>query len=458
MGKPSFGDLVKSARKELGPDKTQEWLAKAADYSTAMISKIEAGARVPVAERARELARVLGQSEDAFAEAAARAAAPAKGAAAAVSATKLTQENRRRVRALEEANQTLEVRLRAAALEYDKEVALNRTAVIEPFLSYCGSIKDLPQSVFARAETKSDDAATSSQTVHNRVRTTTAALMWSVLSGASEGAMAGLGLGAATGAGLYTAVASFATASTGTAIASLSGASATSATLAWLGGGALSAGGAGIAGGIAVLSTVVIAPVVVGVGVMLAAKGGQMLAKQQEAKAALDLAEEDLEHNEIVVSRFEKRVTQLSFAFSQLRTVGSRQLAVLGIEGDVSISSGAETLGAGSAQSTATRSTAFAGGATSLLVWGELGPDRQRAVSELARLCTAMLATGTLPILPTLESVEEPDSSDTTDRESEDSKQVREQGSRRFRIDALSPELNEYIDYSIWSLRDVVIS
>ncbi|ULH17679.1 hypothetical protein MF271_19905 (plasmid) [Deinococcus sp. KNUC1210] len=50
--------------------------------------------------------------------------------------------------------------------------------------------------------------------------------------------------GAATGAGVMSAVGVLGAASTGTAIASLSGAAANSALLAWLGGGSLAAGGA----------------------------------------------------------------------------------------------------------------------------------------------------------------------------------------------------------------------
>lgn len=73
----------------------------------------------------------------------------------------------------------------------------------------------------------------------------------------------GLGLGATTAIGSWTAVSMLGTASTGTPIAILHGAAATKATLAWFGGGSLVSGGAGMAGGTIALGGVVLLPMVV---------------------------------------------------------------------------------------------------------------------------------------------------------------------------------------------------
>ena len=90
----------------------------------------------------------------------------------------------------------------------------------------------------------------------------------SMVGGVASGAMAG----AITAFGAYSAVGTFATASTGTAIASLSGAAATNATLAFLGGGAASAGGLGVAGGSAVLGSLAVAPALAVLGIVVGAK------------------------------------------------------------------------------------------------------------------------------------------------------------------------------------------
>ncbi len=102
-------------------------------------------------------------------------------------------------------------------------------------------------------------------------------LQTGLLTGASAGALAGLGA--------YGSVGLFASASTGTAISTLSGIAAQNATLAWLGGGSLAAGGFGIAGGTLVLGGIVTAPALAIAGFHMAGKGEEALTKAHEYAA-----------------------------------------------------------------------------------------------------------------------------------------------------------------------------
>lgn len=78
--------------------------------------------------------------------------------------------------------------------------------------------------------------------------------------------MAGLGVGAASAAGVFSAMAAFGTASTGTAIAALHGGAVYTATLAALGGGSVAAGGLGMTGGMIVLGATGAFPAIAAVG------------------------------------------------------------------------------------------------------------------------------------------------------------------------------------------------
>lgn len=77
---------------------------------------------------------------------------------------------------------------------------------------------------------------------------------------------AGLGVGAASAAGVFSAMAAFGTASTGTAIAALHGGAVYTATLAALGGGSVAAGGLGMTGGMIVLGATGAFPAIAAVG------------------------------------------------------------------------------------------------------------------------------------------------------------------------------------------------
>ena len=164
-----------------------------------------------------------------------------------------------------------------------------------------------------------------------------------LLSGATSGALAGLGA--------YGSVGLLATASTGTAIASLSGAAATNATLAWLGGGSLAAGGLGMAGGTAVLGGFVAGPAIAITGLMMASKAEEALTKARAYEAEVDKkiaemkemsavldglqanAKEMMNTLERLIPFFEKSASNLSDkseeSFTRLLTVGKALKTVL---------------------------------------------------------------------------------------------------------------------------------
>lgn len=125
----------------------------------------------------------------------------------------------------------------------------------------------------------SEDIKEMQQGVNNSLQ-----LQTGLLTGASAGALAGLGA--------YGSVGLLASASTGTAISTLSGIAAQNATLAWLGGGSLAAGGFGVAGGTLVLGGIVTAPALAIAGFHMAGKGEEALTKAQEyaAKAESNMA------------------------------------------------------------------------------------------------------------------------------------------------------------------------
>lgn len=100
-----------------------------------------------------------------------------------------------------------------------------------------------------------------------------------------NGVLSGATAGALTGLGAYGSVGLLASASTGTAISTLSGAAAKSATLAWLGGGSLATGGLGMAGGTLILGGIVTGPALAITGLHLAGKGEKALTQARETEA-----------------------------------------------------------------------------------------------------------------------------------------------------------------------------
>jgi len=131
-----------------------------------------------------------------------------------------------------------------------------------------------------------------------------------LLSGATSGALAGLGA--------YGSVGLLASASTGTAIASLSGAAATNATLAWLGGGALSAGGLGMAGGTAILGGFVAGPAIAITGFMMASKAEEALTKARAYEADVDEKIAEIEGMQLILQGLQANTKEMTRTLLQL--------------------------------------------------------------------------------------------------------------------------------------------
>jgi hypothetical protein len=131
-----------------------------------------------------------------------------------------------------------------------------------------------------------------------------------LLSGATSGALAGLGA--------YGSVGMLASASTGTAIASLSGAAATNATLAWLGGGALSAGGLGMAGGTAILGGFVAGPAIAITGFMMASKAEEALTKARAYEADVDEKIAEIKGMQLILKGLQANTKEMTRTLQQL--------------------------------------------------------------------------------------------------------------------------------------------
>lgn len=131
-----------------------------------------------------------------------------------------------------------------------------------------------------------------------------------LLSGATSGALAGLGA--------YGSVGLLASASTGTAIASLSGAAATNATLAWLGGGALSAGGLGMAGGTAILGGFVAGPALAITGLMMASKAEEALTKARAYEANVDEKIAEIEGMQLILQGLQANAKEMTCTLKKL--------------------------------------------------------------------------------------------------------------------------------------------
>ncbi len=99
-----------------------------------------------------------------------------------------------------------------------------------------------------------------------------------------------LGTGALVGIAAYGGAMMFGHASTGTAIAALHGAAKTNATLAWFGKGSLKSGGFGMLGGKLAIAGIVVAPILIVGGVIVAAKSKEKLAEAKKAYAEAEQA------------------------------------------------------------------------------------------------------------------------------------------------------------------------
>src|SRR4051812_43869143 len=125
--KPSLGRLMKAGRLEATPPLTQEGLAKQVGYTTAMISKIEAGTRTPPPDRVRAIAAALGQDEEEFLAAATRPSTIGGNVGAVGDAVRLAQENSARGKEIKRAVAELTQKVEAAAKAYDDEVGKCRS-------------------------------------------------------------------------------------------------------------------------------------------------------------------------------------------------------------------------------------------------------------------------------------------------------------------------------------------
>lgn len=126
-----------------------------------------------------------------------------------------------------------------------------------------------------------------------------------------------VGAGAATAAGVYSAVGALGTASTGTAIGALSGAAAKSATLAWLGGGSLAAGGGGVAAGTMALGGLVVGPALLVAGLFALSKAEKVETEVAKKIAEMDIAEVQIEQQIATVKIVLRRVDELYEATDQ---------------------------------------------------------------------------------------------------------------------------------------------
>lgn len=123
----------------------------------------------------------------------------------------------------------------------------------------------------------------------------------------------GLGAGAASAAGLFGAMATFGTASTGTAIAALHGGAVYTATLAALGGGSVAAGGLGMTGGLIVLGASGALPAVAVVGYLA----------DKKIRKSYDEAVQRKIDTEIVMVEADKAYRAVSDMLGNIRTFNS---------------------------------------------------------------------------------------------------------------------------------------
>lgn len=131
-----------------------------------------------------------------------------------------------------------------------------------------------------------------------------------LLSGASTGALAGLGAFGSVGA--------LGAASTGTLISGLSGAAATNATLAWFGGGAISAGGLGMGVGAYALGGIVLGPALAVGGFMMAQKAEEAYTNAKAYEAKVDVAVAEIEKMLVVMNGIQTNATEMKAAIAEL--------------------------------------------------------------------------------------------------------------------------------------------
>jgi len=293
-----FGEALKAALKEAGM--TMKELAAALGKEPVTVYKICSGQR-RFSGDVDELAQILGTD-----------AKPLKKLRRDRSPVTETLRQARR-----NAANVREVERRAEQLAADDEERREdlvkardhiRDDFMDPFLRDVGRVDGLAAGLNEALNPDGSDAETADPLdLDERIFATAMGRMADAVGDAAGGAAIGAAGGATVGGtaafALFAGAASFGTASTGAAISGLSGAAASSATLAALGGGTLAAGGAGVAGGTLVLTSVVAAPVVVGLGV------GTLIADRHVYRKMIQEAE-SLDSAEIKLRRIEKELRQ----------------------------------------------------------------------------------------------------------------------------------------------------
>ncbi|EGR2205845.1 hypothetical protein DZF83_25160 [Vibrio parahaemolyticus] len=125
--------------------------------------------------------------------------------------------------------------------------------------------------------------------------------------------------GALVGAGVYSSVMAFGTASTTTAISTLSGAAATNATLAWLGGGSIASGGLGMTAGAAALGLWVAGPAILVAGAIADSKAEKALTEAEKFLADVDIACEKMKTEQVLLKSVAVRCGEFDTVLNQIR-------------------------------------------------------------------------------------------------------------------------------------------
>lgn len=378
--------------------KSQQDLGRAAGYGSdespksaaVAISRIESGKTDPTGRYRQRLLDALGHTEaqlDAATEQA-LTVPPQHGAAVRALAGQVYIENEANRARIIAASSQLDGRIRHQLRDSGQTLERAHTSFIQPFLETAGNIDWQPLLDVQRIGSI-DRNAKSYEAEIRVLRKQTQVSILRTLTESAAGAIAGVGLGAGTAAGVFASVSALATASTGTAIASLSGAAASSATLAWLGGGTLAAGGMGVAGGTALMAGVVALPMMLAVGAVLVWKG-RRLRREAEAEAEkLDAAQQALEDIQTALVRAERwnNTQQAIIQRAELlgRTILSRY-----------VDSHVFDRNAGATEDT-------------LIGWDKLSPGTKEALDVELKLLSIILDTQALPVWLGVTTVNEPE-------------------------------------------------
>ena len=117
--------------------------------------------------------------------------------------------------------------------------------------------------------------------------------------------------GASTAVGVYGAVGSLGSASTGTAISSLSGAAVPKATLAWLGGGSLATGGGGMAVGVLTLGSLFVGPAALVSGFVEMSRAARFVTEVESKKAEMKVARVKIRQQVEMIEVYRHRIREL---------------------------------------------------------------------------------------------------------------------------------------------------